>query len=102
MNFKPAVFTESHYFFIKERHFSIKKRNLAICKNIDRSRGYEINQRKTNSHVISHLHVECKNKKIKQKENRLTENKHVVAKEEGAEMRVDSGAWGRAAVHEGK
>ena len=45
--------------------------------------------------MISHLHVECKNKKIKQKENRLTENKHVVAKEEGAEMRVGSSAWGQ-------
>lgn len=30
MNFKPALFTGSHYFFIKERYFPFLKGNLAI------------------------------------------------------------------------
>ena len=43
-----------------------------------------------------------KNKKIKQEENRLTENKHVVARGEGVEMGGGSGTWGWAVVHGGK
>ena len=71
----------------KEYYPNVKKRNLAICNNMDGSRGYYAKWNKSEKDKYFMISLICGVYKNKTNKNTLmdTENKQVVAREEEGE-----------------